>query len=160
MNRGNKIIIGIAISISLIVAVGMFLANRFADGVVNKTKKAMSSAEYLNSIKDEKSIFGEPKDRTELSCDSLMTLLVHSSSLDDKVKSGSLVRADEEEQGKIIVIVINKNETGIYIPVKWLELNLNNRILNDISPILQHSIQLTYDTTIYNRIAKNCRVIE
>ena len=160
MNRGNKIIIGIAIFISLIVAVIMFLMNRFGDRVIAKTKKAMSSKEYLKNITNGKSIFAEPKDRNELSCDSLMTLLVHSSSLADKVKAGSLVRSDEGERGKITVILINQNELGMYIPVTWLVLNLKDRVLSEVSPIHRDPIQLTYDTAIYNRIARNCRVIE
>ncbi|HEV2355256.1 MAG TPA: hypothetical protein VGR89_13495 [Puia sp.] len=119
----------------------------------------------INSCQEsQKRNFDIPRDsvgkNTTVSCDSLLTLLVQTSSLDKSEKQGFQVQTDDVVKGVLKIKITNRNELGVDVPIALLDLDIKKRSLTDVTPNHDKPVELRYDTTVFNTIVKNCKVVE
>jgi hypothetical protein len=121
--------------------------------------KSAKSKSHVRITGDTTGLLGSNKLDT-ISCDSLLTLLVETSSLDKKYIQGFKVQQDDVSDGILKIKITNKNEEGNDIALVWLDLDLKKKLLNDVTPDADKPIKLKYDTIIFNKILEKCRLIE
>ncbi|MGH2644799.1 MAG: hypothetical protein ACRDE2_12670, partial [Chitinophagaceae bacterium] len=113
--------------------------------------------QYNNSSKDN---IRRNINYSKLSCDSLLTLLIRSSSLDSNLKVFD-IEPIEFDEGILKLQCGDTNEFGDWKPIAWLELDTINSQLRQVTHVLTYKGQdsiiiLHYDTTIYRTIIKKC----
>jgi hypothetical protein len=113
-----------------------------------------------NPVQLDTSNVGRPSPGKYLSCDSLLSVLVMTSSLDRDKKNGFNVKVDEVVDGVLKLKIVNTNEYKMDVPIGWIDFDMKRASLKDVSPDHDSAINLTYDRSIFNLIRKNCQVIE
>lgn len=121
---------------------------------VNDSLVSKSSTAYKYNI-----VIGNQQEKTnyyELSCDSLLTLLIKSSSLDSDLKIFDVEPIDFVRGVLKIQLGTNTNEFKQWKPIAFLELDTTNSQLRNVSYGTDSLILLSYDTAIYRIILRKC----
>jgi len=121
-----------------------------------------ASKKSIDSVKKDLVINKRPryKNLDSISCDSLLTLLVLSSSLDTMFKKGLSVVPDGVIKGVLSIKITRKNEFGDDKTFALLDFDMGKKQLNDVTASPDHPTKLQYDSIIFNSITKNCRLVE
>jgi hypothetical protein len=92
---------------------------------------------------------------SDISCDSLLTLLIKSSNIDSTSKT-QVANPIAFTRGILKIQIGNTNELGNWVTLDWLELDTTSSELRNVTFGPDSVILLSYDTAIYRAILKRC----
>ena len=94
----------------------------------------------------------------EISCDKkLVSLITTSLNFDNSFKESLLADvSNSEENIYLIELYVNDSGEDLKNTVGWVQLNLNNNILTDITEDIQEGKQLKYDKKLCDSYVSDC----
>ena len=97
---------------------------------------------------------------SDIYCHQLLVALIKSSSIDPKIKKFKIKVWVEEVKDGIakLEVTIRNTERHDDVPISWVEMDFNKKELRDITVDIDKPVLLKYDSTLFRKIDKECRV--